>query len=156
MSRTKTSKKCEYNGCKNLKKLHSNGNIHSSFCSTHQHKATINSFVCKTYEKMKQRISGRGTRRPDLYVGKILLPRDIFVVWAKNHPDFLSLYKRYIMSDFDRRLAPSVNRIHSDKGYTLDNMEWVTSSQNSSLAGTVRKMNNKQKKVIYAVLGVKR
>ena len=59
------------------------------------------------------------------------------------------------MSDFDIKLAPSVNRMDSNKGYVLGNIEWLTQSQNSALAGTVRKMKNQEKKEIYKLLGVK-
>jgi hypothetical protein len=91
-------------------------------------------------------------RNPHLWAGKAIMPRDVFMTWGKNHLDFLSLYKRWVSCDFDRKLTPSVNRINSDKGYTLDNVEWVTNSQNSALSSVVKKM--KAKKEIYNLLGV--
>lgn len=101
---------------------------------------------------MRQRVNGLGTRRPDLYAGKPIMPKDVFMSWAKNHPDFLSLYKRWVSSEFDRKLTPSVNRMNSARGYVLGNVEWLTNSQNCGLAGTVKKM--KAKKEIYRLLGV--
>jgi len=59
------------------------------------------------------------------------------------------------MNDFERRLAPSVNRMDSRLGYTLDNMEWMSSGQNSGLSASVLKMKNAEKKMIYKILGVK-
>jgi hypothetical protein len=73
--------------------------------------------------------------------------------WSKNHPDFLRLYKQWKTSDFDRRLTPTVNRMNSSKGYTLDNVEWLTNSQNCGLSGSVRQAKNRQ--AVYELLGVK-
>ena len=98
------------------------------------------------------RVRGKNTHRPDLYVGLPILPKDVFLNWSKNHPDFLVLYKRWVTSGFDRKLTPSVNRMNSNKGYTLGNIEWMTNSQNCGLSGEVRKMKNK--KAIYDLLGV--
>lgn len=101
---------------------------------------------------MNQRVRGTSTKRPDLYLGLPILPRDVFVNWAKNHPDFLKLYKRWLTNDFDRKLTPSVNRMNSSRGYVLGNIEWMTNSQNCGLSGGVREM--KRKKAIYELLGV--
>lgn len=151
MKRTETKRKCEFEGCKNPCKAKNK----DRFCSFHATKATINRFLGKLYTHMSQRIKGNCTNTPLLYLGKPILPKDVFMSWAKNHSDFLNLYKQYAMSSFNRKLAPSINRTDSNKGYTLDNMEWMSSSQNSTLAGSVRKMKNKERKAIYEVLGVK-
>lgn len=101
---------------------------------------------------MKRRVEGNAPHNRGNWAGKPILSRDVFMSWAKNHPTFLHLYKQYVMTDFNRKLAPSINRINSSKGYLLDNIEWVTNSQNSGLASTVRKL--KAKKEVYNLLGV--
>lgn len=159
MDSTETDK-CAIENCDKPRKRYK-GHIWSSFCTTHISKCTISAFLGKMYKDMKARVTGTKTgavanRTSHIYIGKPILPRDVFMQWAKNHPDFLTLYKRYVMNDFERRLAPSINRINSRKGYTLDNMEWMTSGQNSGLAGTVTKMKNIEKKMIYDLLGVNR
>ena len=113
-------------------------------------------FLGKLYYNMSKRVKGKNGHDRGHWKGKPILPKDVFVVWAKNNLDFLSLYKRYVMHRFDIKLAPSINRIDSNKGYTLDNMEWMTFSNNAALAGTVKKMKNRETKEIYAILGVKR
>jgi hypothetical protein len=102
---------------------------------------------------MKSRTEGKNTKSPHLYKGLPILPKDVFISWAKNHPDFLKLYKRWKTCDFDLKLTPTVNRMNSSKGYTLDNIEWMTHSQNSGLSAGVKQM--KAKKAIYELLGVK-
>jgi hypothetical protein len=101
---------------------------------------------------MKERVEGRSSHNRGNWAGKPILPKEVFIEWAKNHPDFLALYKRWFSSEFDRKLTPSVNRMNSNKGYVLGNMEWMTNSQNSGLSSEVRKMKNK--KAIYDLLGV--
>ncbi len=146
--------KCIVEWCgKPRKRTNSTGFI--NYCSTHQHNATITSFLNKVYNDMRARVNGK-TKKSDskYYVGKPILAKEIFVLWAKNHPDFLRLYKQYYMSRFDRKLSPSVNRMDSNLGYTLGNIEWVTLSNNCMMAGSAKKMNNRQRKAIYKVLGI--
>jgi hypothetical protein len=140
------AKLCNLKGCK---KPPPHGAL---FCHSHRTKVNINSFLSNTYRAMKRRTKGNGTKRPDLYKGLPIMPKEVFLNWAKNHPDFLRLYKQWVSCDFDRKLTPTVNRLKSNKGYTLDNVEWLTNSQNCSLAGSVRSM--KMKKEIYELLGV--
>ena len=103
---------------------------------------------------MQSRVRGTsGGHNRGNWIGKSIVPRDVFYVWAKNNPDFLALYKRWYSSGFDIKLTPSVNRMNSSKGYLLNNMEWITHSQNSGLSGSVRQAKNK--KAIYELLGVK-
>lgn len=138
--------RCKYKNCHDMKRKK------DIYCNFHTRKATINRFLGNLYSGMKERVSGRKTKRPDLYKGKPLIPKDAFMIWAKNHPDFFSLYKRWASCNFDRKLTPTINRIDSSKGYVLGNIEWMTNSQNCGLSGSVRKM--KAKKEIYNLLGV--
>jgi len=67
-----------------------------------------------------------------LYLGKSLLARDVFYDWAFNSKEFHILFKTWKDSGYDRKLTPTVDRIDSRYGYSLDNMEWITHSENSS------------------------
>lgn len=142
------SKNCDLKGCKNLKKSR------ERFCPKHYRNATIDKFLCALYSKMNSRVRGLkgSTKRVDIYIGLSILPREVFYNWAKNHPDFLNLYKCWVSNNFDRKLTPSVNRMNSKKGYVLGNIEWMTTSQNCGLSAGVRQMKNK--KAIYELLGV--
>jgi hypothetical protein len=118
------------------------------------HHKTVHGYLTHTYNNMKKRVDGRsGHKYAYLWTGKPILPKETFMDWSKNHPDFLRLFKRWAMSKYDKKLSPSVNRIDSDKGYTLDNIEWVTQSQNCSLAGMARSFN--RRRAVYTLLGNK-
>jgi len=138
--------RCKYKNCYKQSKKR------DVYCYSHRNKSTITRFLDYKYSSMKRRVSGKSTNRPDLYSGKAIVPKDAFMVWAKNNPDFLSLYKRWVSCNFDRKLTPTINRINSSRGYTLDNMEWMTNSQNCGLSAGVKKL--KAKKEIYNLLGV--
>ena len=95
---------------------------------------------------MKNRVVGKSTRSPELYIGKPVVSREAFYCWARPSAVLLNLYKNWEESGFDTRLAPSINRIFSSKGYTFDNMEWVTASENSKLAQVGRIYYGKKSK----------
>lgn len=44
---------------------------------------------------------------------------------------YMELHKKWVESGCEHKLAPSVDRIDKSKGYTLDNMQWLTVSENS-------------------------
>lgn len=155
MIKTKFIPVCTFNGCKKFRKRA--GTSWNKFCSSHNQKATITLFLGNLYSTMNKRVKGKVTghvaeRCSHLYLGLPILPRDVFITWAKNHPDFLKLYKRWFTSNFDRKLTPSINRMNSNKGYILGNIEWMTNSQNCGLSSEV--LNMKRKKEIYRLLGV--
>lgn len=140
-------------GCKNLKRIKkSSGRISNKYCYIHLNKVTIEAFLSNKYTRISRRVRGKETNRPYLYIGLPILSKEAFNIWARNHPVFLHLYKQWVMCDFDRKLTPSVNRINSKKGYMLDNIEWVTTSQNCSMSATTKKLN--QRREVYSLLGV--
>lgn len=141
------TKKCEVSGCKKTRAKK------DRFCHFHRPKVTLDRFIGALYSNMNQRVKGKHTRSPHLYKGRSILPREVFKIWARNHVVFLQLYKQWKSCGYDISLTPSVNRINPNSGYTLDNMEWVTFSQNCSMAGATRKMN--ERKVAYNILGIR-
>lgn len=142
--------RCNFKKCKN-KKYKGNLGFYK-FCGYHRKRATISAFLGTKYTYMLLRTKGKCTNKPHLYLNKPIINREVFITWAKNHGEFLALYKTWVSSNFDRKLTPVVNRINPNKGYTLDNMEWVTNSINCGLSASVIKMKNK--KAVYKLLGV--
>lgn len=92
----------------------------------------------RLYRNMQSRVNGVQKQKHHLYRGKYLLPRKEFYAWAKPHPEFQRLWINWEHSEYDRKLTPTVNRIDSGRGYKIDNMEWLTHSENSSLGAKSR------------------
>jgi hypothetical protein len=100
---------------------------------TRRYEKTKRGFLMRLYRNMKSRIEGVQRLKAHLYLGKDLLAKEGFYEWAEASPDFHRLYEAYERSDFDRELAPSVDRIDTTMGYILGNMRWITANENSRL-----------------------
>lgn len=82
------------------------------------------------YCQIKTRCDGKGHGS---YLGREYLSKDEWTEWCKKtQKTFMSLWYNWVESGYKRKLAPSVDRIDNSKGYTPDNMQWITQSQNSS------------------------
>lgn len=99
--------------------------------STKKYEKTHKGFLMRLYRNMESRVNGIQWTKSHLYVGKNLLSRQEFYDWAFNSDEFFHLFMDYTDSGFDRKFAPSVDRKDSSKGYIIENMEWVTMSENS-------------------------
>lgn len=97
-----------------------------------RYEKTPKGFLMRLYRNMQSRIDGVQHEKFHLYEGKSLLDRVDYYSWTENHVDFKRLFKEYEESGYERKLAPSIDRIRSSEGYTLDNMRWVTHSVNSA------------------------
>jgi len=114
-----------------------NGNAH-----TKKYEKTKRGFLMRLYRNMQSRITGVQAAKHHLYKGKSLLDRALFYEWANAQPDFHSLFSAWEESNYDRRHTPSVDRVDSSRGYDIDNMEWVTHSENSR-RGSISKWRGK-------------
>lgn len=124
-------KVCTYEQQKNRTKL--NGNL---ACKTYS--KTVKGYLVRTYVNMRGRITGLLKKKAHLYEGKELLNKESFYEWSLSSPDFKRLLQEYEASGYDLKLAPSIDRIDSTGGYTLDNIRWVTHSENSRLGAISR------------------
>jgi len=109
---------------------------------TRKYEKTFKGFAMRLYRNMQSRVTGVQWRKSHLYQDLTILPREQFYEWILSSETFKTLFKAYEESGYSRRLAPSVDRIDSSKGYELSNMEIVTMSENSR-RGTMSK-NNKR------------
>lgn len=103
-----------------------NGNAY-----TKKYEKTKNGFLMRLYRNMESRVTGIQKRHFHLYAGKELIDRNEFYIWAHNSPEFHRLFAEWEASGHPRVLCPSVDRIDPMRGYNVDNMEWVTMSENS-------------------------
>ena len=106
----------------------SNGNRH-----TKKYEKTMSGYLMRMYRNMKSRIEGVQSLKAHLYRGKELMDKDSFYEFAKCSPMFLVLFHQYEKEGYPRKLAPTADRIDSSKGYSINNIQWVTHSVNSSL-----------------------
>lgn len=99
---------------------------------TRQYEKTPKGFLVRAYRNMLSRVTGVQKREARFYKGLEILPKDAFYEWALA-PDsnFWPLYKAWVQASYDQRLTPSVDRLDVYKGYTLDNIRWITHSENS-------------------------
>ena len=109
------------------------------YSDAHKYEKTPNGFLMRLYRNMKSRITGVQKLKSRLYKGKELLEKEDFYEWAKSSPIFWELYEKWKENDFSQSLTPSVNRIDAKRGYTIDNIEWLTHGENSRLTSRLRK-----------------
>lgn len=103
---------------------------------TKKYEKTHNGFIMRLYRNMKSRITGVQKKCIHLYGGKDLLSKEEFYEWALSNDDFYRLFSVYEQSGYERSLAPSVDRIKTDKGYIVSNMRFITQGENSSLGSS--------------------
>jgi hypothetical protein len=103
---------------------------------TKKYEKTVPGFLMRAYRNMVSRASGIQKLKAHLYRNCTVLPRADFYAWAAASNEFKRLFSAWQDSDYDQRLTPSVDRRDSDGGYMLDNMRWITHSENSRLGAT--------------------
>ena len=99
---------------------------------TKKYEKTLNGFLMRMYRNMKSRVTGVQSKKAHLYLGKEIMDKALFYEFAKCSPMFLALFYKYEKEGYVQKLAPTPDRIDSSKGYTMDNIQWVTHSVNSS------------------------
>lgn len=86
----------------------------------------------KRYAHMKARAEGRSTNSSHA-AGKEFMAKEEFFDWCKkleNLDTFLILWFAWAEDGFPLWLTPSVDRINPDLGYTADNIQWMSFSDN--------------------------
>lgn len=91
---------------------------------------TLKGALMEKHRNMRQRVEGRNKTQISSAKGKDIVSRDEFVAWGLAHPEYLRLHAEWVKSGYARHLSPSIDRIDPDKGYTFDNMQWLTTPQN--------------------------
>lgn len=99
--------------------------------STSKYEKTKRGFLMRLYRNMQSRVTGVQRAKYHLYAGCSLLDRQSFYDWALSSDIFHVLFDTWTKSEYDRKLTPSVDRVDSNLGYEISNMEWVTMSENS-------------------------
>ena len=91
---------------------------------------TVEGRLDMTYRSMCSRVKGNSTKNPELYLGKSVCSKEDFMEWAKNDEEFNKRFEDWIESGQQYSMSPSIDRIDSEKGYDIGNMQWLTVSEN--------------------------
>lgn len=97
---------------------------------TKKYEKTKRGFLMRMYRNMQSRVEGIQYKKRHLYEGKSLLSRSEFYEWAINQDAFNTLFTQWEISNYERKIAPSIDRIDSDYGYEINNIRFVTFSEN--------------------------
>lgn len=82
----------------------------------------------RMYSSAQQRVLGQDKKRLH-YKDLPICSRQEFYKFAKTS-DYSRLYKDWIKSGCKLKLTPTIDRLDKIKGYTLDNIDIVTLSEN--------------------------
>ncbi len=91
---------------------------------------TPKGFLMRAYRNIESRVNGVQKTKWHLYAGLEYMSREDFYKYL-NDEDFKKLFFYWENSGYDRKLTPSPDRVDSSRGYTFENIEWVTHSENS-------------------------
>lgn len=119
-----------------------NRRIENNNQDTKKYEKTLNGYLMRMYRNMKSRVGGVQHKKAHLYLGKELMNKELFYEFAKCSPMFLTLFYQYEQQGYIQKLAPTPDRIDSSKGYTVDNIQWVTHSVNSSRGANAKNIKN--------------
>lgn len=107
------------------------GNGRCNPCSRKYKRQTRPRFYLGTcYSEMKRRVTKFDKDRPNYY-GLNICDVDEFKNTFEKDPAFLKLYKKWQKNNFERKFAPSIDRIDNTKGYTLDNLQFTSHFENT-------------------------
>lgn len=99
--------------------------------NTKKYEKTKKGFLVRCYRNMKSRIEGVQVKKHHLYKGKYLLSKELFYEWSLNNENFNNLFNEWEISGYNRKTSPSIDRIDNSLGYDIENMQWITHSENS-------------------------
>lgn len=93
-----------------------------------ERKKNLKYFVMKMYHLMYDRVKGYTHIN---YKGKPICTRQEFYNFALNNKQLKILFDNWIKGGYKAGEVPSIDRIENNKGYTLDNIQFLTWYQNT-------------------------
>ena len=90
----------------------------------------INFFLRTRYTEIKQRCTNQNNSRADIYYGKKFCTLEEFLEKFKADSNLKILLHQWKQSDYLPKFAPSIDRIDNDGDYSIDNLQFITHSEN--------------------------
>jgi len=84
-------------------------------------RTNLNFYIGRKYQSMRERATRKSLP---------LLPINEFKLLASRSEKLQELHQAWVLSNFDRNLSPSVDRIDNKLGYIADNIQFITHSDN--------------------------
>lgn len=100
--------------------------------NTKKYEKTKKGFLVRVYRNMLSRVTGVTKNKNHLYLGKYILEKEVFYKFSLNDESFNILFELWGQNGHERRNTPSIDRIDSSRGYSIDNIQWITFSENCS------------------------
>ena len=123
---------------KNFKSIRSDHVYCSDSCSSKGYSRTFHGMITIMHKSIRQR-------------GKIfdryILPKSTFIKIAENSVDLKELYKVWVKNNFDKSLSPSVDRRNNLLGYTENNIQFITITDNRLKGANETKDSRKSRPV---------
>lgn len=118
--------------CKECTKKRVNEHSKKTGYDKYRQKYSLKRIFNHRYRGMKQRVDGKGTRKYSVE-NKELCTREEFIKWCNEKENlniFKKLHEEWKKDNFSRMSTPSINRIDDNKGYSIENIEWVSLRDN--------------------------
>lgn len=137
------TKSKNFDGLEHQCKVCSNAKIrarrkNNSNVVTKTYEKTLKGKLVRTYRNMLSRVKGILRSKSHLYEGLEILDKEDFYKWSLEDPEYNRIFKEWSDAGHTLKLSPSIDRIDPTKGYILDNIRWLTHSQNSGAANHSR------------------
>ena len=95
----------------------------------------------RMYSRAKERVGGKRPHpHKEIWLGLSICSKEEFYKWFdSNKQKIKSLWNKYLEGGKKRGLTLSLNRINSEQGYIIGNIEIITQAENSSLRKDVKR-----------------
>ena len=122
--------------CKNLEVALKGWNRSHKPLKPTKHARGPKEFLRGIWKSMQRRVSGKDVNKE--YTGLYICSHADFIALFKDDPKFLWLLEQYDQQRAETQMecrswAPSIDRVLSSEGYTLDNIRFISQSYNSHI-----------------------